>query len=105
MPQNIGLLPLITRAKGTPDDCFDYTHSGAVMHLVVMIALGVFGGLWIFTRWANWSADRPYRREMKRLNREIRQQARERSTAEHDAKLAREAAVRSGTPSLSMELR
>jgi hypothetical protein len=24
------------------------------MHLIVIIAAGVFGGLWLFTRWAEW---------------------------------------------------
>jgi hypothetical protein len=69
------------------------------MHLIVIITLGVFGGLWMFTRWA-WRANRPHRREMKRLNRQIRQQEREQSTAEHGAKLVREAAERAGSISL-----
>lgn len=24
------------------------------MHLIVIIALGVFGGLWLFVRWLDW---------------------------------------------------
>jgi hypothetical protein len=26
------------------------------MHLIIIIALGIFGGLWLFTRWAEWHA-------------------------------------------------
>jgi hypothetical protein len=40
------------------------------MHLIIIIAVGVFGGLWLFTRWAEWREariERRYRREYKRL--------------------------------------
>ena len=30
------------------------------MHLIIIIALGIFGGLWMFTKWAEW-------REVRRL--------------------------------------
>ena len=53
------------------------------MHLIIIIAVGVFGGLWMFTRWAEWRADRPYRREMKQLDRQRRQQEREISKVKH----------------------
>jgi len=66
------------------------------MYLTVCIALGVFGGLWLFVRWSEWRVDRPYRREVKALKRQVRQQDREHATAEWEARLAREAAARSG---------
>jgi hypothetical protein len=24
------------------------------VHLIIIIALGIFGGLWLFTRWTEW---------------------------------------------------
>jgi hypothetical protein len=32
------------------------------MHLIVIIALGIFGGLWLFTRWAEWREARLLRK-------------------------------------------
>jgi hypothetical protein len=64
------------------------------MHLIVAIALGVFGGLWLFVRWAEWRESRAYWREMRRLTRQIERQERERATADWQSRLAREAAER-----------
>jgi hypothetical protein len=64
------------------------------MHLIITIALGVFGGLWLFVKWAEWRENRAERREIKMMAREAKRQERERATAEHEAKLAHEAAAR-----------
>lgn len=37
------------------------------MHLIVFIALGVFGGLWLFVRWCEWREVRRERRARLRL--------------------------------------
>jgi hypothetical protein len=42
------------------------------MHLIVMIALGVFGGLWLFTRWIEWREVRMDRKLVKHMRREAR---------------------------------
>ena len=39
------------------------------MHLIIIIALGVFGGLWLFTQWAEWRERRRYRDAVKRADR------------------------------------
>lgn len=38
------------------------------MHLIFSIALGIFGGLWLFTRWADWQEVRRLRLLSSHLN-------------------------------------
>lgn len=38
------------------------------MHLIISIALGIFGGLWLFTRWADWQEVRRLRLLSSHLN-------------------------------------
>jgi hypothetical protein len=64
------------------------------MHLIIVIALGVFGGLWLFVKWSEWRVNRAERREIKMMAREAKQRERERATAEWEAEMAREAAER-----------
>jgi type VI protein secretion system component VasF len=64
------------------------------MHLMITIALGVFGGLWLFVTWAEWRERRAERKELRQIRRQERRAERQRATAEHEARLAREAAER-----------
>lgn len=44
------------------------------MHLIVIIAIGVFGGLWLFVKWGEWREARWERRELKRQARAEREE-------------------------------
>jgi hypothetical protein len=46
------------------------------MH-IIGIALGVFGGLWLFVHWANWHENRWERREKREIRQRDRQWQRE----------------------------
>jgi hypothetical protein len=45
------------------------------MHLIIIIALGVFGGLWLFTRWAEWREARIERRKYRDFKRQYEAEA------------------------------
>jgi hypothetical protein len=67
------------------------------MH-IIGIALGVFGGLWLFVHWAEWRENRAERRELRQIAREAKrqeqQQERERATAQEASERARRIADR-----------
>jgi hypothetical protein len=42
------------------------------MYLTVCIALGVFGGLWLFVRWGEWREAHWARQQIRQAQREVR---------------------------------
>jgi hypothetical protein len=74
------------------------------MHLIIVIALGVFGGLWLFVRYLRWVDGAPERAERRTLARERRiQEERAQDTEfkrradEYAARIAAHEAFRSPT--------
>jgi hypothetical protein len=41
------------------------------MHLIIIIALGIFGGVWMINRWSDWQTNRQKARRLRQLHEEL----------------------------------